>query len=150
MTVSRSSCLSWLTSNALLQPMDKGGGGLDEADLSRTVKMITRLDNTCSWWVCRYRRQAEGACPKWLSRWQIGFSFSPKLASGGSSKRRLRQLYPCPKINRELLTNSIVREVIWIQRRRYRVCCRNESSKRLLDVYRLVVIPTNPKLNGFI
>lgn len=29
-----------LTSNALLQPMDKGGGAPDEADLSRTVKMI--------------------------------------------------------------------------------------------------------------
>jgi hypothetical protein len=49
----------------------------------------------------------------------------------------------------ELITNFIVYEVIWIQGRRYRVCCRYEGSKRLLDVYRLVVMPQNTKAERF-
>jgi hypothetical protein len=38
-----------------------------------------------------------------------------------------------------------VYEAIWIQSQRHRVCCHNEGSKRLLDVYRLVAMPTKPR-----
>jgi hypothetical protein len=67
--------------------------------------------------------------------------FSLKLASGGSY---LRQLYSYPNLI-TLFTKPLDSSAEDTE-----VCCDNEDSKRLLDVYRLVVMQQNPNLNVFI
>jgi hypothetical protein len=65
----RSSCLSCIQSNALRQPMDKGKGDVNEADLSRTGKDDQSASRILApgGSVDTEGKQV-GACPKWLRR----------------------------------------------------------------------------------